>query len=234
MAAQPDRLDEVIADAWRVFDLPKPATTGVCVNCCMDPGIEADFLNHPARDLPLSYIRDWFFAAFTDDLGFAQMGWLLPRILELLAAGEEVVYTGNEVALARLPRTGFPENWPAPAVAIVNRFARGFLSLRIAEQSRDLDMWLCMFGEGGVEMPPLLALLDELDDAALADLLHANWFEGSWSGIPFDAFWSREPARSQVWAWYTSAELDDRMARAGLAGNAKALQVSDLIARSRE
>ncbi|MFM7444285.1 MAG: hypothetical protein ACKO2N_10310, partial [Tabrizicola sp.] len=114
MGARTDALNAAIDEAWRVFDMPAPATTGVCEHCCMDPKIEADFLRQKARDLPLAYVRDWYFVAFTDDINHTHVAWFLPRVLELLADGKEVASVGDEVAFQRLPRTGFPDRWPLP------------------------------------------------------------------------------------------------------------------------
>ncbi|MBA3909579.1 MAG: hypothetical protein C0524_06750 [Rhodobacter sp.] len=112
MGTRPDALKAAIDEAWRVFDIPAPATTGVCVNCCMDPEIEADFLKRKARDLPLEYVRDWYFAAFTDAISHSHVAWFLPRVMELLADGHEFAPAGDEVAFMRLPLTGFPDRWP--------------------------------------------------------------------------------------------------------------------------
>lgn len=220
-----------------MFDMPTPATTGVCENCCMDPEIEANFLKQKPRDLPLPYVRDWYFAAFTDDISHNHVAWLLPRVLELLADGKEVASVGDEVAFQRLPRTGFPDRWPERQVAAINRFALAYLEMKLAADPPlswgQLDYLLCMFGEGGIDIGPLMRRLDELSDDDLADLLHRTWIYAQAGSIPFDAFWSREPARSMAWGWYTSATLMERMERAAMAGNQKALEVHSVIATAR-
>jgi hypothetical protein len=234
---RPDALNAAIEEAWRVFDIPEPSTTGVCERCCMYPEIEADFLKRPARDLPLDYVRDWNFAAFTDAISHNHVAWFLPRVMELLADGEEVASVGNEVAFQRLPRTGFPDRWPERQVAAIDRFALAYLEMKLEAKPSmdwaDLDYLLCMFGEGGIDISPLLRRLDLLSDGELADLLHCTWFHAHKESIPFDAFWSREPAKSMAWSWYTSAALLERMERAAMAGNEKALDVHALIATVR-
>jgi hypothetical protein len=96
-----------------------------------------------------------------------------------------------------------------------------------------LDYLLCMFGEGNIDIGPLLRRLDALSDGDLAALLHRTWFYGQSGSIPFNAFWSREPARSMAWNWYTSPELMDRMERAAMEGDEIALEVHALIATVR-
>lgn len=237
MGPRPDALKAAIDEAWQVFDIPAPATTGVCEHCCMDPKIEADFLRRPARDLSLDYVRDWYFAAFTDDISHNHVAWFLPRVMELLADGEDVAIVGNETAFSRLPLTGFPDRWPERQVAAINRFALAFLEMKLATDPpmgwADLDCLLCMFGEGLIDIGPLLRRLEALSDDDLAALLHRTWFHSQIGSIPFDAFWSREPAKSMAWNWYTSAALLARMERAAMAGNEKALDVHSVIVISR-
>lgn len=237
MGPWPDALTAAIDEAWRVFEMPAPSTTGVCEHCCMDPKIEADFLKRPARELPLDYVRDWYFAAFTDAISHNHVAWFLPRVMEFLAEGEDVASVGNQVAFSRLPRTGFPDRWPERQVASINRFALAYLEMKLEAQPRmdwaDLDYLLCMFGEGGIEISPLLRCLELLSDDELAALLCGSWKYSAQGWIPFDAFWSREPARSAVWSWYTSAKLMERMERAAMAGNEKALEVYSVIATTR-
>lgn len=199
----------------------------------MDPAIEADFLNHPARDLPAAYVHDWYFAAFAADLGYSQMGWILPRVLQLLADGEEVTNLGLEVVLARLPVAGFPDGWPPEAVEVVSRFAHAWIATRIEEGTTEIDAHLCMIGESGLPIGPLLADVAALADAELAALLHRSWVKGRAGSIGFSAFWSQEPARSEVWAWYTSTGLEARMRRAGETGDPKAAAVAEVIPRAR-
>src|SRR3569832_237311 len=101
---------ELIDEAYRVFTCSTPTSIEVCA-CCTDPDIRADFFKPPIRQLPLSYIRDWYCGAY-EPSGVAQKTWtyLLPRILEILAAGEDPSPVGTEVSLNRFD-TGNPANW---------------------------------------------------------------------------------------------------------------------------
>lgn len=106
----------VIEDAYRVFDCPTPMQIGVCEHCCMDGRIEKDFYNPDIRDLPLKYVRDWFFAACNPDLPKSVWGYLLPRVLEILATGGEVNYIALEINLSRFS-TGDRDMWSKQAWA---------------------------------------------------------------------------------------------------------------------
>lgn len=233
MGAGADALKAAIDHAWRVFDLPAPDTTGVCENCCMDAAIEANFLKTGARDLPSAYVRDWYFAAYADGISHDHIAWFLPRVMEMLANGEEVAVVGHEVVFGRLPLTGFPDQWRTDEVEAVNRFALAFFEAMLVEPSpafmQDLDSWLCMIGQGGIDIEPVLRRMDALPDDDLAGLLHHDWFIRGHGSIHFDAFWDTEPARTLVWNWYTSADLLARLERAAMAGNEKALDVHSLV-----
>lgn len=237
MGSRPDALKAAIDEAWRVFDIPAPATTGVCQNCCMDPAIEAEFLKVPARDLPADYVRDWYEGAYDTSLRHGHVAWFLPRVMEMLADGATVANVGNEVAFARLPLTGFPERWPEGQVLAVQAFARAYFDALIHSDlprtPQDLDTSLCMFGQGNLDLAPLLGLLDILTDAELVENLSRLWV---WNGVGrvwFTAFWQREPARTLAWDWYTSEALRDRMELAAYAGHGKAFAVHDAILRAR-
>jgi hypothetical protein len=232
-----DALRAAIDEAWRVFDIPAPQDLGVCTGCCMDPALAAEMQATPARELSERHVLEWYGAAFTSDPTFGQVTWFLPRVLEMLADGKEVAHVGEEVAFARLPLTGFPGRWPERQVAAINCFALAHLDMKlVADPPLDwgeLDRMLCMFGQGGIDMGPLLARLDALPDRDLAAILHQSWYYFKSGSIPVNAFWSRQPAKSQVWGWYTSKALMERMARAAMDGDELALEIHALIATVR-
>lgn len=237
MGPRPDALTAAIDEAWRVFDLPAPADLGVCTDCCMDPALAAEMQSRPARALSDLHVLEWHDAAFDPAPTHAQVTWLLPRVLEMLAHGKAVARVGNEVAFARLPLAGFPDSWPERQVHTLNRFALAYLDMRLTSapplELSELDHLLCMFGQGGFDLAPLLRRIEALPDGDLARLLHRTWFHCHSGEIGFDAFWDREPGRSIAWAWYTSQTLMDRMERPALSGSETALEVHALIAETR-
>lgn len=237
MGARPDALKAAIDEAWRAFDIPAPADLGICTGCCMDPIIAEDMRATPARMLSHLQVREWYGASFDPAPTHGQVAWLLPRAMEILADGREVAAVGNEVAFRRLPLAGFPDKWPERQVSAVNRFALAFLEAKLIGKPPlgwgELDRILCMFGEGRIDMEPLLHRLDALPDDLLADLLHRTWFYMSGGKMHHDAFWECEPAKSKVWGWYTSEALLNRMEQGALGGNETALDVHALIAETR-
>jgi hypothetical protein len=179
---------EIIEEAYRVFDYPKPCSTEVCRNCCMDARIEADFFNPPIRQLPLEYIQDWYEAAYDPQAGVAKPTWayLLPRILEILATGEDVARYALEVGLGRF-ETGNPCNWSAKEWAVLDRFQRIFLQHSIENGSNDLDGILCMFKRGGWPLDVLMAQLEAAPNETLAVRLWRDWC--SWQAPGMEVIW---------------------------------------------
>jgi hypothetical protein len=236
MGARSDALKATVEAAWRVFDIPAPATTGVCVRCCMDYDIEKDFLKRRARDLPESYVKDWYFAAFADDIAHDHVAWFLPRVMEMLAAGAEVAMVGQEVAFARLPRAGFPDDWTLAEIASVTQFASdyfaAFLAGEIPRRYLDIDSTLCMFANGGLPVAPLLAQLDALPDAVLIDLLYREWVFPNAKRVSETAFWDKGPAQAAVQAWFRSDTLKNRLWQAIEDGNEKAADLLEAIKNS--
>lgn len=210
-------LAAVVARAYDAFDLPIPRSTGVCVNCCLEPEIEADFLNHAARDLPPHYVRDWYGAAVADTAGFAEIGWILPRAMELLARGEDVALVGDEAVFQRLALTAYPERWAPRRIAAVNDFALALMRARLGAACVEVDATLCMFARGGVDIRPLLRTLWDLPDDDLARVLWDDlWPYRLEEGLCMSAFWAG-PQKPLAREWYTARRLRDRMLAHGRA-----------------
>ena len=198
---------ELIEEAYRVFDTPKPTQTGVCVGCCMYPEIEADFLNPPIRDLPLHYLQDWYSAAY-DPEGVPRHVWvyLLPRILEVLAMDEEAATVGLEVSLKRFP-TGKRENWTAEEWDVLDRFQRAYLDRELGRDKDYLDDAVCMFGIAGWPLDDLFAQIAACPTDVLVRRFHHDWCTGRPS-IWVTAFW--EDAEAKVLSLYASDALHGR------------------------
>jgi hypothetical protein len=230
---------EIIEDAYRVFEYPKPKSIEVCERCCMDANIDADFFNPPVRELPLEYVQDWFFAS-CDPNGIAKETWayLLPRILEILASGKEVSNVGVEVSLNRFD-TGNPENWSNEEWDVLDRFQRKFLDRAIDQDQDFLDDFVCMFRLAGWSLDELLNQVAAASDARLARRFWNDWCR--WApgreSIWITAFW-KGPDNATVFDFYSSRMLHDRMTALALADSteadlaAKAFAVASVIEAS--
>lgn len=204
---------DLIEEAYRVFDNPKPSSIEVCRNCCMDRKIESDFFNPPIRQLPLEYVRDWYFAACEEN-GVAKATWayLLPRLMEILSTGEELSYNGIEVSLGRFD-TGNPQNWSSKEWSVLDRFERMFLQSHIANTEGFIDDVICMFRLGGWHLDDLMEQVKAAPSETLALRLWNDWC--SWQapgmeGIWVTAFWKSDDA-SRILDFYTSDGLYEKM-----------------------
>lgn len=199
----------IIADAYRVFSGPTPTDTEVCQGCCMDAEIERDFFVPPIEELPLDYLRDWYFAAYRD-AGISKTIWayLLPRVMEVLAVGQDACIYGPEVTLSRYT-TASTSPWSAAEWDVIDRFQRAYLDREMRDGSEGLDATLCMFAKSGWALDDLFAQILTCEDCVLVNRLHRAWCRGT-PYIWLTAFWSRTQ-KEEVMAHYTSSVLAKRM-----------------------
>jgi hypothetical protein len=230
----------IVEEAYRAFASPKPKDTDVC-HCCMDPAIEADFFAGPIERLPLHYIQDWYFAACKTS-GVTKQTWayLLPRIIEILAAGEEVSLTAFEVSLSRFD-TGNPGNWSADQWRVLDRFQRQYLLHSLEYGTDCLDDVLCMFRRAGWPLRDLLDQVASASDAILARRFWLDWASNCAPGcasIWITAFWEGDDG-STVFDFYTSPRMLERMETLALTDGTdatlalQALEVANIISRHR-
>jgi len=234
-----DPLFDLIDEAYRVFAYCKPTSTEVC-SCCMDADIQANFFVPPVRDLPLRYVRDWYFGA-CEPTGVAKATWgyLLPRLLEILASGEDVSDTGLEVSLNRFD-TGNPDNWSMPEWSILDRFQRRYLRRHAEQEKEFLDDAICMFRLAGWPLADLLDQVASFPDDILARRLWHDWIPRGprgYASVWITAFWEQGDGTT-AFDFYTSRAMYDRMEALALADDvdaalaAKASAVAQLIETS--
>lgn len=230
----------IIAEAYRVFARPKPQSIEVC-DCCMDADIQADFFNPQIDELPLHYVQNWYLAAY-DPRGVAKSTWgyLLPRILEILALGEDVSDLALEISLNRF-ETGNRDNWTPEEWKILDEFQRHFLKREIECTTENyLDDTICMFRLAGWPLEDLLQQVQSNSDVVLAQRLWNDWCNGVVPGresVWITAFWE-DPDKTRVVDFYTSKALYIRMESLGFADDTepeistKALAVAGVIEAS--
>lgn len=210
-----ETLAPLVEEAYRLFKRPAPPGDGVC-ECCMEPEIKARFLQWPVRDIPLHDLRDWYFAAPEVPFPIVTMRWLLPRILDGLARGEELASVGHEVVLHRLTSAGFPDDWKDDEVELINRFgaalAEAVASGRYGgDRFMELDECLCMLALGGIGLAPVFKRLDTVDPGHLARSV------GYLGEIAGDAFWPDAPEqRDAALAWFYSEAMANRLMTYGV------------------
>ena len=202
----------------------------------MYPEVEADFLNHAPRDLPLHYLQDWFSAAW-DPPHVSKEIWmhLLPRILDVLAAGDEPATVGIETALKRFP-CGDSSQWNDEQWDVLRRFRVGFVDRYRSLNGHDdlLDDVLCMFGLARFSLDDLCNQVWDWSDAELIHRLHHDWF-GTGGSIWISFFWDGDLV-GQTHRFYTSERMLERMTSVGVSADGpladKALAIADAIMNS--
>lgn len=199
----------IIAQAYEVFKGSKPVDTEAC-ECCMEDSIRNDFFNHPPHDLPYYYVRDWFFAAVDYPISKRLWRFLLPRILEILACGEDPAMVALEVSLSRFP-TGDRAQWSDQEWRVLDRFQR--LLLKECETARPDDMVddvLCMFALAGWPADELFGQFFDWPEDMLLRKLERDWL--SWGGqggsVSVTHFWNDMPKARQHWS---SPKLEKRL-----------------------
>lgn len=226
----------IIKDAYRLFAVPRPTSTDVC-ECCTDPEKQRDLFRLPIAELPVDYVSDWYSGAY-DPGGVSKQTWayLLPRILEILAAGEEVSAIGLEVSLSRFG-TGIPDNWSPGQWKVLDRFQRAYLKRAIEDGTEPADDVLCMFRLGGWPLEELLAQVAAMPTETLARRFWNDWRKDhvpGREGVWITAFWEGTD-NSTVFDFYTSDALLDRMLTLALAEDsseelsAKAMAVASIM-----
>ncbi len=220
---------DLIEEAYRAFDTYKPINVDVCTDCCMPKDVEADFFRSNIEELPFHYLREWFSAACaTDGVRKDIWAYLLPRVLEVLAVGEEPKDVGIESSLSRFD-TGNPSHWSTDQWSVLDRFQRRFLQSRFQTPDRWpgqlLDDIVCMFSRGGWPLDDLLAQVMAVPDKLLAQRLWQDWCAelgefGDYGHIWITAFWDKAE-KARMMAFYTSEPLRQRMQTLALSDIAK-------------
>lgn len=218
---------DLIREAYLAFDGYKPNDVDVCTDCCMPKEIEADFFRPNIEDLPLDYLQEWFGAACaTEGVRKDIWSYLLPRTLEVLAAGEEPKNVGIEVSLSRFD-TGNPSHWSERQWSVLDRFQRQFLQSRCPSTgvwcNNYIDETICMFKQGGWQLDDLLSQVMSMTSEQLAEQLWRDWCceFGGYGEIAISAFWGK-PDKARMQQFYRSEDLRQKLETLALSENADA------------
>ncbi len=149
----------IIADAYQVFGRhPAPSLPLDACPCCMDPELQEDLRKLPLSQLSRHYFSEYNSAAKGEVQPVSEVLYFLPRLLELVAHGEEVHHS-IELYLNRIgrcPQTTFNES----EQAILDRFALTYFADHLASLEhrvlKDAMSVLLMFHIGGLRLEPLL------------------------------------------------------------------------------
>lgn len=219
---EPLDIHALVREAYWRFDCHPPRHVGVCSapGCCLPHYIADAMLRTPPTEHDPEWIRGWFQAAIASGLEFERghpVRWILPRVLDLLAAGEDVDWFDCALALDRLRYAGFPDDWEKVEVGLISVFCRARVDAADwTWGGPHLDDYLCMIARAPVDLDPVLAALNA---CATADLVLALHPDRHGPQILETTFWeddAREAlsltvARDAVRAWYSDRNMTGRL-----------------------
>jgi hypothetical protein len=196
-----------VADAYQAFDgEPAPvAPLAVCTFCCMRPELELQMREKPLRHLNREHFYGYNDSAKPQDQPAEEMRYLLPRMLELLAQGQDLHHS-LELTLDRVGRCA-AGSFNARQRAALSGFALAYfdaaLTSRFSALGEDPLSMLLMIHIGGIDTQPLLddwlVRNDPMSTVAYVDATYWNFWEVRDYTNPF-AF-DRPAFRHQLAEW---------------------------------
>lgn len=135
-------LAAIVEDGYRVFARYACAGSFVVCHCpcCMTEEVEAELVRTPLRQISSDLLAEYTNSAhgWNDDMILADMCYLLPRYLELIAADDVPSQLGLAQCLNRLENAKWREKWLADEVDVLDHFfdamtIKWFTDLSLAE-----------------------------------------------------------------------------------------------------
>ena len=232
-AALPPALRGAVDAAYAAFGHHRAPTQmlDVCIACCMDEALEREMRRMPLRQVTVRHFYEYNSSAKSVEQPAEELLYFLPRMLELLAQGEELHHS-TELYLDRLGKC------PADALspkerAAVDAFALAFFREGLGHTGREPSPFdganafdiLLMFHKGGVDVQPLLAhwLTDERPSAVLHYTEASYWDFWGRNGIQ-NAFAEDQPEFCETMkAWMLDEGHRQRFAQKILALDTSAM-----------
>lgn len=178
-------LSSAVADAYRAFaGEPAPALPlAACVGCCMSVDDEAQMRQWPLKRLTRQHFYSYNDAAKPEEQPAAEMRYLMPRMLELLAEGQDIHHS-TELFMERVGRCA-AGSFDAEQRAALDRFALAYfdatLTAALPGPRDDALSVLLMFHIGGIGIQPLLddwlARDDAVSTAAYVEATYWNFWD---------------------------------------------------------
>jgi len=216
-------LHAAVAEVYRAFarHTEPPRPLDVCLACCVSVEIEQQLRHWPLKRLPAGHFYEYNTSAKSEVQASQEVGYFLPRMLELLAEGAEIHHS-IELSLDRLGRC--PQgSWTQEEQVVVDRFAIAYFDviLRGSPLDRGCRRWLddplsvlLMFDIGELVIEPLLEfwLQCEHPYATLQFVQTTYW--NFWEHCEYsNAFASDRPEfRRKIRGWLLDPEHRQRFA----------------------
>jgi hypothetical protein len=217
----PEQLQAVIADAYRVFGCHSvPAhPLDACTACCMPPKLEQEMRQLPLTKLTGKHYYEYNTAAKGPVQPSDEVLYLLPRMLELMAKGDEVHHS-IELSLQRLGCCA-DGSLGQSELEVLTRFALAYFQCALVGD-RGVDgirgmleeplSILLMFHIGGVAIEPLLALWMRTDSPQATIQFVETTYWRFWERQDYDnPFAEDQPTfKAQIKRWLSEPEHRQR------------------------
>ncbi len=161
-------LRSAVDDAYRAFRrFGAPAfPLDVCLACCVSVEVEQQLRERPLQQLTTRQLHDYNDSAKQRIQNPREVGYFVPRMLELLAEGAEIHHS-MEISLDRVGRCP-ADSWSGEQRAVLDRFAQAYFAAVLRDGARrwpdDPLSILLMFDIGGLAIAPLLARWQACED----------------------------------------------------------------------
>ncbi len=120
-------LYSLIETLYHLFDCSPPKTVGVCYDCgrgCISKKEAKKLLRGPADQIPTPIIRSWCASATPQPVPKAVLHYLLPRILDGMAAEQHLHYMEQPLRLFSI--AGDPDAWTLEQSKALHNFQRQY------------------------------------------------------------------------------------------------------------
>lgn len=199
-------LSDAIEGLYEAFaDVPKPVGIAACTHCITENEISI-LLEKPLRELSSEDLSAYASSAFLTAGDVEDYLYFLPRILELSATDDswwpDIAVTGRAI------KNTEPENWQKRRrMALVGFFKAVIADLIEREEYGRIDDWMCGAGRAGIDVDPLLEIV-EADEAAVL----AYWEENAGElddGKLMNAFWELpNEEHDKIVRWFNSPRIN--------------------------
>jgi hypothetical protein len=200
-----DDLAAAIENLYSAFgDVPRPERIDACP-CCIDDDALTRLTSVPLREVSADDLSPYASSAFLTAGDVDDYLYLLPRILEMTITNE-ILWPDIEIT-GRAIRETKPGNWPEVRLqALQNLFEAVFESFIDEEYYDRIDEWICGAARAGLDVRPLLRII-ETRDAAILEFFNAN--AGALAeGKLGNAFWeSSDPGQEVIREWFESENV---------------------------
>lgn len=186
-------------------DVPKPAVIEGCPCCYEEKQVDV-LLATPLREISPDLMARYAFSAFKTIGSEADYLYLLPRILEISCTVRdwwpEVEITGQAMAETK------PHGWRRDRRLALENLLAAKISQCLAQpddeadwNADELSAWLCAADHMGLDLVPLLSLIENSPAAMVA--LYSHHAEKLAKGRLDNAFWETSlPGYSVMRAWF--------------------------------